>query len=73
MSTPTATSNFMVTYCNLHGKQDCDICVSKPNFTWPSVPALSMGWQCPSCRRCYAPTYQRCDYCPGTFTTDKSQ
>lgn len=33
-------------------------------------PSHQMGWECPKCRRIYAPFVQMCMFCPGvTFTT----
>lgn len=31
--------------------------------------APALGWECPRCHRCYAPTVQRCEGCGGDGTT----
>lgn len=29
-----------------------------------------LGWECPRCHRCYAPTVERCPQCPATEAED---
>ena len=33
-------------------------------FGWPDYTAIQQGWQCPVCRRVWAPSVAMCNYCP---------
>lgn len=46
----------------------CTACNPGGNPSWPVIPgplqsAPQMGWRCPGCGACYAPTMMQCIHC----------
>ena len=50
--------------CHLYGQPSYYLPLYYP-YVWPMPPSMSVGWQCPVCGRCFAPTTPKCDHCGG--------